>query len=89
MGRVVGERPWLGLVPGEAMLLAYHQRREEEEGEGEEGRSPGPVYEDAPIMRPIVLVGPSRKDAEVRVVWSRTATEFPRMIMTTPGHLVI
>ena len=32
--------------------------------------------------------GRVKKGPEGRV-WSRTATEFPRMAMTTPGHLVI
>ena len=66
---MVGERTWLGLLPSEEKLLAHRERvvREglEERGEGEgEGLL---VYEDAPIMRPIVFLGPSRKDAEVSI----------------------
>ena len=65
----MGERTWLGLLPSEEKLLAHRERvvREglEERGEGEgEGLL---VYEDAPIMRPIVFLGPSRKDAEVSI----------------------
>ena len=73
---MVGERTWLGLLPSEEKLLAHRERvvREglEEMGEGEgEGLL---VYEDAPIMRPIVFLGPSRKDSEVRPFLSLTHT---------------
>lgn len=59
---MVGEKTWLGLIPGEEWLRAYHKRLADEQ-DGEDFT--GAVYEDAPIMRPIVFVGPSSKDAEV------------------------
>ena len=63
----MGERIWLGLLPSEEKLLAHRQRlaaeKMEERGEGE--REGLLVYEDAPLMRPIVFLGPSRKDSEV------------------------
>lgn len=67
VGRVVGDRIWLGLLPSEEKLLAHRERlateNVEERGVGEgEGLL---VYEDAPVMRPIVFLGPSRKDSEV------------------------
>ena len=66
---MVGERTWLGLLPSEEKLLA-HRERVVREGLGERGEGEGEgllVYEDAPIMRPIVFLGPSRKDSEVGV----------------------
>ena len=42
----------------------------QERGEGAISSDKVAVYKQAPVMRPIVLVGPSRKDSEVRVsVW--------------------
>lgn len=59
VGRVVGERIWLGLLPSEEKLLAHRERLATGEGDGLL------VYEDAPVMRPIIFLGPSRKDSEV------------------------
>ena len=75
---MVGERTWLGLLPSEEKLLAHREKvvreGQEERGEGEgEGLL---VYEDAPIMRPIVFLGPSSKDTEVHSL-SRTCTPHP------------
>ena len=64
---MVGERTWLGLLPSEDKLLAHKERlfrdSSEEKGEGEGGGLL--VYEDAPVMRPIVFLGPSSRDSEV------------------------
>ena len=60
----MGERTWLGLLPSEEKLLAHRERLATESSP--EGRGEGLlVYEDAPAMRPIVFLGPSRKDSEV------------------------
>ena len=39
----------------------------QERGEGAISSDKVAVYKQAPVMRPIVLVGPSRKDSEVRI----------------------
>lgn len=70
----MGEKTWLGLLPSEEKLLAHRERLArdigEEWGEGEgEGLL---VYEDAPVMRPIVFLGPSKKDSEVKKSYSFT-----------------
>ena len=75
---MVGERTWLGLLPSEEKLLA-HRERVVREGQEERGGGGGEgllVYEDAPIMRPIVFLGPSSRDAEVNSL-SRTCTPHP------------
>ena len=75
----MGERTWLGLLPSEERLLAHRERlaaeHAEERGEGEGDRLfPRQVYEDAPVMRPIVFLGPSMKDAEVS--WASVLPSF-------------
>ncbi|CAI8014490.1 Voltage-dependent L-type calcium channel subunit beta-1 [Geodia barretti] len=87
VGRVVGERTWLGLLPSEEKLLAHRERvvreGQEERGEGEgEGLL---VYEDAPIMRPIVFLGPSSRDAELTELLQKALVAF--MKEQFPGRL--
>jgi hypothetical protein len=78
VGRVVGERIWLGLLPSEEKLLAHRQRlaaeKMEERGEGE--REGLLVYEDAPLMRPIVFLGPSRKDSELTELLQKALVSY-------------
>ena len=64
---MVGERTWLGLLPSEEKLLAHRERLARGiSNEGGEGGDEGLlVYEDAPVMRPIVFLGPSSNDSEV------------------------
>ena len=67
---MVGERTWLGLLPSEEKLLAHRERvvREGLGGEGGRGRERDFwCMRMHPAWRPIVFLGPSRKDSEVGV----------------------
>lgn len=78
IGRVVGHNPMtvsgMGFIPSEARLCATIVEMMESEQKLAEGTLT--VYEGAPIMRPVVFVGPSLKSSQLTELLQKALVSF-------------